>query len=220
MSAATPRKESNEAVDSSEDRDTESDDARARGRRERILGAAERLFRHYGPSKTTVADIARACGIGVGSVYLDFSSKESILVALAARRADEIVERMQRAVDGLESPEERVARMLVARVEAFLDMAEDGAHACDLVRCSVSKQEAPGFGPSAREVLRVELSRTRLVVIERRVHALPPPIEIDAALDAIELAFVALGPPYVTRIPRERALLLAEGLARLLLFGV
>ncbi|HTJ80634.1 MAG TPA: TetR/AcrR family transcriptional regulator [Polyangiaceae bacterium] len=204
----------------------------ARGRRERILGAAERLFRHYGPGKTTVADIARACGIGVGSVYLDFSSKEAILFALATRRSEEIVLRMRRAAEGAAEPHERVRRMLVARVEAFLDMAEDGAHACDLVRCSITKhavskqppsaQEGPpGFGADARDVLRSEL-----VAHLSRAGAAPAPpprradVEVEAALDAIELAFVALGPPYVTRLERARALALARALADLLVYGV
>ncbi|MGO6907884.1 helix-turn-helix domain-containing protein, partial [Rhizobium ruizarguesonis] len=38
----------------------------------RILDAAERLFRHYGYSKTTVADIARDLGMSPANIYRFF----------------------------------------------------------------------------------------------------------------------------------------------------
>jgi hypothetical protein len=53
-------------------------------RRQTILAAAERLLRHYGPGKTTIAEIAREADVGVGTVYLEFSSKDAILEALSA----------------------------------------------------------------------------------------------------------------------------------------
>jgi AcrR family transcriptional regulator len=216
VSAAPPDASSDEAAR------VETSDAFAR--KERILGVAERLFRHYGPAKTTVAEIARACGIGVGTVYLDFASKEEILEALAAQRHEEIVERMTVAARGVEDPRERVARMLEARTLAFLDLAERGVHACDLVRCAdtiMAGRRAAGagapkpnaaptsFGARAREVLRKEMVQLR-----------GQPHDVDVAVEAIELAFVALSPPYVTRLDRERALALSRALARLLVFGV
>ncbi|HWK64191.1 MAG TPA: TetR family transcriptional regulator [Rhizobiaceae bacterium] len=51
----------------------------------RILEAAERLFRHYGYSKTTVADIARDLGMSPANVYRFFSSKEEIHQSICGR---------------------------------------------------------------------------------------------------------------------------------------
>ncbi|MBI4723529.1 MAG: TetR/AcrR family transcriptional regulator [Rhodomicrobium sp.] len=50
--------------------------------RARILKEAERLFRHYGYSKTTVADIADACGMSSANVYRFFASKSEIVEAI------------------------------------------------------------------------------------------------------------------------------------------
>ncbi|NNM67578.1 MAG: TetR/AcrR family transcriptional regulator [Spirochaetales bacterium] len=50
--------------------------------RESIKRAALELFRRYSYLKTSVEDIARAAGIGKGSVYLTFKSKEDILLSL------------------------------------------------------------------------------------------------------------------------------------------
>ncbi len=51
----------------------------------RILDAAERLFRHYGYSKTTVADIARDLGMSPANVYRFFASKVEIHQAICGR---------------------------------------------------------------------------------------------------------------------------------------
>jgi AcrR family transcriptional regulator len=51
----------------------------------RILEAAERLFRHYGYTKTNVADIARELGMSPANIYRFFSSKADIHQALAKR---------------------------------------------------------------------------------------------------------------------------------------
>lgn len=51
----------------------------------RILDSAERLFRHYGYSKTTVADIARDLGMSPANIYRFFESKNEILQSLCSR---------------------------------------------------------------------------------------------------------------------------------------
>lgn len=50
--------------------------------RDRILQEAERVFRAYGYAKTTVADIAKACGMSPANVYRFFESKATINEAL------------------------------------------------------------------------------------------------------------------------------------------
>ncbi len=51
----------------------------------RILDSAERLFRHYGYSKTTVADVARDLGMSPANIYRFFASKTEIHQALCGR---------------------------------------------------------------------------------------------------------------------------------------
>ncbi len=60
----------------------------ASGRQEnidRILDTAERLFRHYGYAKTTVADIAKDLGMSTANIYRFFASKVEIHQALCNR---------------------------------------------------------------------------------------------------------------------------------------
>ncbi len=51
----------------------------------RILDSAERLFRHYGYGKTTVADIARDLGMSTANIYRFFASKTEIHQAICGR---------------------------------------------------------------------------------------------------------------------------------------
>jgi AcrR family transcriptional regulator len=51
----------------------------------RILDTAEKLFRHYGYSKTNVADIARELGMSPANIYRFFASKVEIRQAIGAR---------------------------------------------------------------------------------------------------------------------------------------
>jgi AcrR family transcriptional regulator len=53
--------------------------------RKRMLAEAERLFRVYGYSKTTVADIAEACRMSSANIYRFFESKSAINNAICER---------------------------------------------------------------------------------------------------------------------------------------
>ena len=146
------------------------------------------------------------------------SSKEAILSELATQRAADVAERMRRAACAASAPE-RVVQMLEERVAALLDLAEAGAHGCDLMRCVGTgahngvENGSGAFGDHAREALR-EALRAGLGTGE-----LSAPDE-DAALEAIELAFVALSPPHLYRFERGVAKAQSSLLARLVVFGL
>jgi AcrR family transcriptional regulator len=84
--------------------------------RDAILDATERLLERFGYRKMTIEDLAREVGIGKGSVYLHFTSKEEI----ALSHIDRIIERLKRRLEIIASkPEPAAARaheMLIERV--------------------------------------------------------------------------------------------------------
>ena len=104
-------------------------------RRKRILDAAERLLRHYGRSKTTVADIAREVGIAVGSVYLEFETKDAVVAALAERCHASVLGAMERGAKRTLPYSERLPLVMNARLRAFRKLYERGAHAPDVICC-------------------------------------------------------------------------------------
>ena len=63
--------------------------------RERILVAAERLFREIGYQKTTVADIAKVLRMSPANVYRFFDSKKAIHEGVARAMMGEVEDRSQ-----------------------------------------------------------------------------------------------------------------------------
>lgn len=61
-----------------------SDDAA--GRRDKLVKAASQVIHRQGFSRTTLADIAKAADVALGSVYYYFKTKEEIAVAIIDRR--------------------------------------------------------------------------------------------------------------------------------------
>ena len=81
-----------------------------------ILDATDRLLARYGYRKMTVEDIAHEAGIGKGTIYLHFSSKEEVVLSHVDRIVDRLKERL-RQIGSSEAPAaERVREMLRARV--------------------------------------------------------------------------------------------------------
>lgn len=84
--------------------------------REAILDATERLIARFGYRKMTIDDLAQEVGIGKGSIYLHFASKEEI----ALSHIDRIIERLKRRLQQIASQdirsEAKIREMLVERV--------------------------------------------------------------------------------------------------------
>ncbi|MEZ4384418.1 MAG: TetR/AcrR family transcriptional regulator [Nannocystaceae bacterium] len=185
-------------------------------RRRQILAAAERLLGHYGPSKTTVADIARAAEVGVGTIYLEFQSKDAILVALSEARHSAILEAMEAAATGQGPHAERLRLLLERRVDGFLALADRGEHAVDLVHCGA----CPAIR-SARE--RFEARERALLEGLLRDGAAAGAFTCDdppGIAAAILQACTAFAPPILYARPAEQVRAELTILHRLLLRGL
>jgi AcrR family transcriptional regulator len=84
--------------------------------REAILDATERLLARYGYRKMTVEDIAREVGVGKGSIYLHFDSKEEIVLSHVDRIVDRVKESLWTIARSKSTAAERIKLMLLSRV--------------------------------------------------------------------------------------------------------
>ncbi len=84
--------------------------------RDLILDATDRLLERYGYQKMTMDDLAREVGIGKGTIYLHFSSKEEVALC----RIDRVIERLKEQLWVIarsgQPPAECVRQMLLLRV--------------------------------------------------------------------------------------------------------
>jgi len=84
-------------------------------RREQILDAAIALFRRYGVRKTTVDEIAAEAGIGKGSVYLEFPSKDEVFFALVEDHERQILAEVLRLAASRRRLEGRLIEVALVR---------------------------------------------------------------------------------------------------------
>ncbi|MEP6637606.1 MAG: TetR/AcrR family transcriptional regulator [Acidobacteriota bacterium] len=84
--------------------------------RDGILDATERLLARYGYRKMTVEDIAREVGVGKGTIYLHFSSKEEVVLSHVDRIVERLKERLWAIARSEATPAIRLQLMLLTRV--------------------------------------------------------------------------------------------------------
>ena len=183
-------------------------------RRELILKAAERLFRHYGPAKTTIGDIAREARIGVGSVYLEFRSKDSILAELSHFKHRRVLTAMRDAARR-GNHAERLSAALEARVVALLELADQGVHACDMVLC-----RAPSVRDSYAKFRSEELAFIQSL-LEEGWRAGEFAFEHgQATAELLQRAYASFSPPGLYEQGRDQVLEQVRLLNQLLLRGL
>ena len=119
--------------------------ADARRNRERILEAARAVFARQG-GEAQIDDIARAAGVGVGTVYRHFPHKDALLGELVAQKFRGLADNAERALE-VEDP-----------WEAFAGLLRTNAHVC---AGDVGVQEALSRGPGAWEFAGPEIDRLR-----------------------------------------------------------
>jgi AcrR family transcriptional regulator len=84
--------------------------------REAILDATDQLLSRYGYQKMTIDDLAKEVGIGKGSVYLHFPSKEELVLSHIDRIIAQLKGKLSAIAKSDSSPAERLQKMLKTRV--------------------------------------------------------------------------------------------------------
>ena len=92
--------------------------------RDAILDATDLLLARYGYKKMTIDDLANEVGIGKGSVYLHFSSKEEIALSHIDRIIDRLKVSFQLIAEKKSSHDERLREMLLERVLSRFDIIQ------------------------------------------------------------------------------------------------
>ncbi|NTU51143.1 MAG: TetR/AcrR family transcriptional regulator [Candidatus Aminicenantes bacterium] len=84
--------------------------------RDLILDAVDALLAKFGYRKMTMEDVARQVGIGKGTIYLHFPSKEELVLSHIDRIGETVILKLQELAGSADPAERRLRRMLVLRV--------------------------------------------------------------------------------------------------------
>jgi AcrR family transcriptional regulator len=153
--------------------------ADARRNRESILTAARAAFAEAGV-QAPMEDVARRAGVGVGTVYRHFPTKEALIGELLAQKFRLLLEGARDALD-VEDPWEAFAGTLRRNAEL---MAADAAVQDALMRADADA--AWSYAEEARE----ELKSTFAIVIERAKAA--GAIRADFTIEDVPLLMCGL----------------------------
>jgi AcrR family transcriptional regulator len=93
--------------------------------RDAILAAATETFARFGFKKTSIDDIARRAGIGKGTVYLHFQSKEELFAAAIHRIFGKAVADLEDAVKKAPKPAAKVRAFLEGRQVQHVQIAAE-----------------------------------------------------------------------------------------------
>jgi AcrR family transcriptional regulator len=142
--------------------------ADARRNRERIVAAARDVFTQHG-ADAQIDDIARAAGVGVGTVYRHFPHKDALLGELLVERFRLMADNAERA-HAVEDPWEAFAGLL--RVNAQFCAGDIGV------------QQALARGPdawvyAARELDRLRENTNELIVRAQRARVMRQDFTVD-----------------------------------------
>ena len=100
------------------------DSVNKRTLRDDILDATDDLLTRFGYRKMTIDDLAREVGIGKGTVYLYFSSKEEIALSHIDRIIERLKSQLWEIAESNLTPEEKIKKMLVERVMFRFDAVQ------------------------------------------------------------------------------------------------
>lgn len=159
--------------------------------KERILAAAERLFRERGFAGTSLRAITAEAGVNVAALHYHFGGREPLARAVFARRVAPVNEERLRRLDGLEAagatPD--VEALLRALVEPVFAAARRSPGFAELGALLVMERSGR-HAEIVEEVFGEVLSRFR-AAFARALPALPPR-EVHDRLDFCVGAFVHL----------------------------
>ena len=107
-------------------------------KRQGLLDAAEKLFCQQGYEKTSVQDILDATGLSKGGFYHHFASKDEVMTALCARRAERAAAFTAEALRAANTPLERINAVL----HGFMPLRRDEADFAAMLLPVISKPES------------------------------------------------------------------------------
>jgi AcrR family transcriptional regulator len=94
-------------------------------KRRKILKAAMKVFAKEGVKAAKVADIAVEAGVGKGTIYEYFRSRDEMLVQAFYLALEQMRLEIQAALEKLTDPAEKVKTMLRVSWDSFLQFPED-----------------------------------------------------------------------------------------------
>jgi AcrR family transcriptional regulator len=165
--------------------------------RERILEAASSMFRRYGPTKTSIADIARELCMSPANVYNFFPSKDALFEDVAERFFCELRHEVQRVIASIDDPWQAITALFVTVARELRSRTSNEKDVIQLQLQILNKKHAWQFIENFNRFIVQTLEALILRVIERRRLT---GLEAAAAAEALfDCMLIAIEPALINR---------------------
>lgn len=180
-------------------------------RAEKIVEAAMELFSRYGYERTSIEDIAKHLSIGKGSVYLDFRTKEEILMRIIEMHAMKIQKAMDDRMENVEgSPLDCLRDMFTSCTMQVYDNVTRDIHTPEAL-LHTSLQFKPRFTQFyARKRERV----LKMLKLAAEAGEISPEKATEDTAIAFLMAISSLFPPYFNNYTESDAQITRDELQR------
>jgi AcrR family transcriptional regulator len=167
---------------------------------EQILAVAGPLFARFGLRKTTIDDIAQAAGLGKGTIYLYFTSKEEIFQSVARDCCEQLMTRLRVELAREATVEGRLRHFIIERFRHVHGLVDEHGITREVF---LETQRSPAFQTLHDELVEQERQVIAEIVqagVEADVFRIP---NVTFAALAISSAIQALEAPWLLSDGRE-----------------
>ncbi len=172
----------------------------SKGKRERLVAAAQQMLYEQGVERTTLAEVAAAADVAPGNVYYYFKTKDELVAAAIAGHADEVRARLA-ALERHRTPKARLKALVRMFVEQREQAARFGCPQGSL--CSELDKREDRLSDACADMMRLPVAWA-----ERQFKALG---RRDAHELAVALIAAYQGASLLTNTFREPELMAREG---------
>lgn len=132
--------------------------------RQRILGAALKLFHDRGFEAATMRDIAEEAGVATGAAYYYFPSKDAIVMEFYRQSSAEMQPKIEAALDKVTGLEQRIYQLIRVKWDHF-------APHRGVLRALLRNGADPGyplspFSSQTREIREIDIDWFRRIVVD------------------------------------------------------